>query len=82
MPHAVAGMVFVDASIPPDSGVAELASAEHLAHLRQMTLASRLPRWTDWFDESDVSVLFPDPRLARRSLQLFSRTPTRVDVLT
>ena len=22
----------------------------------------RLPRWTDWWDESDVAPMFPDPR--------------------
>jgi hypothetical protein len=58
----VAGCVFVDASLPSRDGPTPAASPERLDHLRSMASEGRLPRWTAWWDEDDVALLFPDPQ--------------------
>lgn len=55
----VAAFIFVDASVPPDRGVAEMVPRALLAHLRLKATKGRLPPWTDWFEEQDVAALFP-----------------------
>lgn len=56
----VAGLVFVDAILPPSAGEVPLSSPAMLAHLEELAIDGVLPVWTDWFDESDVAALFPD----------------------
>jgi hypothetical protein len=60
LPGQVLGSVFVDAALPPASGVALVAPPELLTLLRDKAADGRLPRWTDWWDEEDVAPLFPD----------------------
>ena len=62
----VAAFIFVDASVPPERGAAAKVPAEHLAKLRLKVNDGRLPRWTEWFSEDDISVLFPDEATRRR----------------
>jgi hypothetical protein len=58
--HVVA-TVFVDAVLPPASGRMPLAPPALLDRLREMAdRDGMLPAWTDWWDEADVAVLFPD----------------------
>jgi hypothetical protein len=59
----VAGCLFVDASLPSHAGSTPAASPERLAYLRTMVTQGRLPRWTAWWDDDDVALLFPDPRI-------------------
>jgi hypothetical protein len=57
----VSGSVFVDAALPARAGSTPVAPPELLAFLRPMAVNGTLPRWTDWWDESDVAPMFPDP---------------------
>jgi hypothetical protein len=59
-PGQVRGCIFVDAALPPSSGVAPIAPPELLALLRDKASGGLLPRWSDWWDEEDVAALFPD----------------------
>jgi len=57
----VAGAVFVDAALPPDSGDTVLAPAALVELLRpRADRAGMLPPWTRWWDDADVAALFPD----------------------
>jgi hypothetical protein len=58
----VAGCLFVDASLPSRTGPTAAASPERLNYLRTQVTEGRLPRWTTWWDEDDVALLFPDPQ--------------------
>lgn len=58
----VAGCLFVEASLPSRTGPTAAASPQRLDYLRALAADGRLPRWTDWWDEQDVAMLFPDPR--------------------
>jgi pimeloyl-ACP methyl ester carboxylesterase len=60
LPSQVRGCIFVDAALPPASGVAPVAPPELLALLRDKASGGLLPRWTDWWDEEEVAPLFPD----------------------
>jgi hypothetical protein len=58
---SVAGLVFVDAVLPPRGGRISLAPQAFLTFLRGKADADGvLPVWTDWWDEADVAELFPD----------------------
>ena len=53
--------VFVDAVLPPPSGRIPLAPPALLDALRERVDADGLlPPWTEWWDETDLGVLFPD----------------------
>jgi pimeloyl-ACP methyl ester carboxylesterase len=56
----VEAIVFVDAGLPERDGPTAMASAEFLPFLREKAVNGLLPPWTDWWDEADVAVLFPD----------------------
>ncbi|WP_433832744.1 alpha/beta hydrolase [Actinoplanes sp. CA-015351] len=58
----VAGCVFVDAGMPPPHGESPVAPPEFLDFLRTKAVDGRLPQWTDWWAESDVAPMFPDPQ--------------------
>ncbi|MBG6239800.1 hypothetical protein IWX78_002790 [Mycetocola sp. CAN_C7] len=63
----VSATVFVDAALPPATGFVPLAPPKlvrHLEHLADST--GLLPAWTDWWDESELTGLFPS--VAVRSL--------------
>jgi hypothetical protein len=58
----VRGCLFVDAALPARTASTPAAPAELLDFLRGKVAADgRLPRWTDWWDDEDVAVLFPSP---------------------
>ncbi|MFJ4736477.1 hypothetical protein ACIP6V_30340 [Streptomyces sp. NPDC088770] len=63
--HPVTGSIFVDAAPSARVGQTPVAPTELLEVLRPMAVDSRLPRWTDWWDEADVAVVFPDPEMRR-----------------
>jgi hypothetical protein len=63
--HPVAGSVFVDAALPARAGSTPVVPPEVLDFLRPMAVDGVLPRWTDWWDETDVAPMFPDPVLRR-----------------
>lgn len=56
----VAGCLFIEASLPSRDESTATASLERLNHLRTRATGDRLPQWTDWWDEQDVAMLFPD----------------------
>jgi hypothetical protein len=57
----VVAVVFVDAALPVLAGESPVAPADLLESLRGMAVDGLLPPWTDWFAESDVAPMFPDP---------------------
>ncbi|MFG2039113.1 alpha/beta fold hydrolase [Dactylosporangium sp. NPDC048998] len=61
-PRPVAGCLFVEARLPSRTGPTPTASPERLNYLRTQVTEGRLPQWTAWWDEDDVTVLFPDPQ--------------------
>lgn len=53
--------VFVDAALPAAEGRTPMAPAEFLPFLRGLAGPDgRLPRWTDWWDEADITPMFDD----------------------
>jgi hypothetical protein len=58
--HPVAGCLFVDARLPSRTGPTPAASPERLSFLRAKATEGRLPRWTTWWNEDEVALLFPD----------------------
>jgi hypothetical protein len=57
----VAASIFVDASLPAEHGTTPVAEPEFLAFLRGLAQPDgRLPRWTDWWADADLGLLFPD----------------------
>lgn len=56
----VAGLVFVDAALPPASGSAPLAPAEFMQQLRALAIEGVLPQWSTWFGEDGILGLVPD----------------------
>jgi hypothetical protein len=62
----VAATVFVDAGIPADDDAGPLAPADLLEHLESLADADGvLPPWTEWWEDQDVAVLFPDEATRR-----------------
>jgi hypothetical protein len=62
----VAASVFVDAGLPAREGATPVAEAEFLDFLRGLAGPDgRLPRWTDWWGDEDLSPLFPDEQTRR-----------------
>jgi hypothetical protein len=52
-------LIFADATIPAASGDTPTAEEEFLPFLRGLAGPDgRLPRWTDWWEESDVGPMF------------------------
>ena len=65
--RSVVGAVFVDALLPPPRGDLPLAPAAFLDFMRKKVDSDGvLPVWTDWWEESDVAVLFPDTETRHR----------------
>jgi hypothetical protein len=63
----VAGYVFVDARLPPDSGTVPVADPRQLAFLAEKADADGLlPPWTAWWDPPDRDELFPDDAAVAR----------------
>jgi pimeloyl-ACP methyl ester carboxylesterase len=62
-PLEVAGLIFVDAALPPESGAASLAPEELMEQLRGLARDEVLPRWSDWFGDDVMRELVPDEAL-------------------
>jgi Alpha/beta hydrolase family len=72
----LAGTVFADASIPADSEATTATEEEFLPFLRGLSGEDgRLPRWTDWWPESDVAALLPDPAVRQAIVAEQPRLP-------
>ncbi|NUR85027.1 MAG: alpha/beta hydrolase [Nonomuraea sp.] len=57
----VVATAFVDAHLPPPTGLIAAAEEAFLPFLRGLADADGvLPRWTDWWSEEDVAPMFPD----------------------
>lgn len=58
---SIRGVVYVDALVPPSSGVAGIASPEFLAVLApKADVDGVLPPWMQWWPEESVIALLPD----------------------
>lgn len=66
IPGRVGALIFVDASIPPAEGDADVVPPKFLEQLRAKARGGVLPRWTDWWTEEDLAPLFPDAQTRRR----------------
>lgn len=55
-----AGLVFVDAAVPPTGGNAELMPAAYLEPLRALAADGMLPKWSEWFGPDAMTELVPD----------------------
>ncbi|MGH2943845.1 MAG: alpha/beta hydrolase [Solirubrobacteraceae bacterium] len=65
IPNDVAGLVFVDAFLPPSGGAAQLVPAQFIDNLRALATDDVLPPWSTWFGETAMRELVPDaPRRA------------------
>lgn len=61
-------LVFVDASVPPASGVAPLVPPGFLDQLRAISANGALPPWSSWFGANTMSQLVPEAAV-RQSLE-------------
>ncbi len=58
----VACSIFADASVPPAAGQTPVAESDFVPFLRDLAgQDARLPPWTSWWGDEDVSALLPDP---------------------
>lgn len=72
----VAALLYVDAALPtPGRSWADEAPPERVANLRQLTRAGRLPRWSEWWDQSMLEGLIPDPAMRARLVNEQPRVP-------
>ncbi|MDK1473091.1 alpha/beta hydrolase [Streptomyces sp. 549] len=67
--HSVTSSIFVDAALPARHGSTAVASPEMLEFLRPMAVNGRLPRWTDWWEESDIAPMLPDPQMRQTVIE-------------
>lgn len=71
----VAALVFVDAPMPPASGVAPLVPPEFLDRLRAISADGVLPRWSSWFGEDTMRELVPEADVREALEQEMPRLP-------
>jgi hypothetical protein len=68
--------VFADAGLPARAGPTPTAGEEFLPFLRSLAGPDgRLPRWTDWWPEEDLSSLFPGPAAREAVTRELPRLP-------
>jgi hypothetical protein len=83
----VTGYLFVDAGLPTGGSWFAHAPAELVDHLRALARDEWLPRWTDWWEASDLAAELPDERqredlaasLAPLPLAMFEETLPAVE---
>jgi hypothetical protein len=74
--RTVVGYVFVDARLPPMSGVVPVAEPAQLARLAELADEDGvLPPWTAWWDPADAGALFPDDVVRDRVERQQQRLP-------
>ncbi|WP_157244350.1 alpha/beta fold hydrolase [Nonomuraea typhae] len=72
----VVACVFADAHLPPRSGLVKVAGEEFLPFLRELAgPGGVLPRWSEWWSESDVVAMLPDPVARERVVAEQARLP-------
>jgi len=71
----VAALIFVDASLPPASGVASIVPKAFLDQLRELSTEGVLPPWSRWFGEETMRELVPDVALRETLEQEMPRLP-------
>jgi dienelactone hydrolase len=68
--------VFADAGLPARAGSTPTASEDFLPFLRGLAGPDgRLPRWTDWWPDDDLSPLFPDEATRKAVTRELPRLP-------
>jgi Alpha/beta hydrolase family len=61
------GLIFVDASIPPERGIARPVDPEFMKFVRSLPdVGGRLPRWSEWWPKNAMAALIPDEEARRR----------------
>ena len=60
-PAPVAACVVVDAAVPAREGASPTGSPQRLSFLRDRVTDGRVPQWTDWWADRDLTSLFPSP---------------------
>jgi pimeloyl-ACP methyl ester carboxylesterase len=60
VPARVEAYVFVDAQLPPESGVVPPAPADFLAFLDALAVDGTLPPWSQWWGPDAMARLVPD----------------------
>jgi pimeloyl-ACP methyl ester carboxylesterase len=71
----VAALIFVDASLPPASGLAPLVPAGFVDQLRAIATDGVLPPWSSWFGQDAMRDLVPDGALREVLEQEMPRMP-------
>jgi len=62
----VACAIFADATVPAADGATSVAGDDFLPFLRGLADEDwMLPRWTDWWADSDIATVLPDPLIRR-----------------
>jgi pimeloyl-ACP methyl ester carboxylesterase len=75
LPAEVVALIFVDASVPPTSGLAPLVPPEFLDRLRAISADGVVPPWSSWFGEETMGELVPDAALRDALEQEMPRLP-------
>jgi pimeloyl-ACP methyl ester carboxylesterase len=75
IPREVAGLIFVDAALPPKSGNAALVPPGFMKQLRALAVEGVLPAWSAWFGEAGISELVPDAGVRARLEREMPRLP-------
>ncbi|MEU8076613.1 alpha/beta hydrolase [Catellatospora citrea] len=63
--HTVRSCIFVDASLPARAGSTDAVAPALLEVVHRKAEGGRLPPWSQWWDEIDLSPLFPDAETMR-----------------
>jgi hypothetical protein len=71
----VVASVFVDAAMPARDGATPVAPPDLLEFLRGKAVDGILPRWTDWWDETDIAPMFPNAAARRTVVDEQPRLP-------
>jgi hypothetical protein len=68
--------VFADATVPSPHGTTPTAGEDFLPFLRELAGPDgRLPTWTDWWPDEDLTPLFPDARTRELVTRELPRLP-------
>jgi hypothetical protein len=65
LPRTVKGCIFVDASLPAREGLTDAVTPALLEIVRRKAEGERLPPWSQWWEEADITPLFPDAQTMR-----------------
>lgn len=71
----IAGLIFVDSSIPPSSGHAQLIPSALMQRLANLAIDGQLPPWSEWFGDEVMEELVPDAALRAALVAEMPRLP-------